>query len=300
MQSVRLDRIAPGATTRFAPSPTGVLHLGHVVNAVWTWGIARAVGGRVLLRLEDHDRGRCRPASEASILEDLEWLGLEPDPRPGERLFRQSDHDHRYRSAVDRLAAAGRVYPCRCSRQDIVRALGVAAPGRFEELRYPGTCRDLGLEPLPGRGLRVVLPGDSIPFEDLRLGPRADTPAEQCGDLLLRNPQGQWTYQLSVTVDDLEDGVDLVVRGEDLVDSTARQILLARLLGRERPPRFVHHPLILDGARKLSKRDGDLGLAVLRAAGWSRERVLGEAARLSGLPAAGPVGPGELGGLFLR
>ena len=280
--------------TRFAPSPTGYLHLGHVSNAVWTWGIARATGGTVLLRIEDHDRGRCRPEYERAIREELEWLGLHPD-----RESRQSDDREVYRAALDRLHRNARVYGCRCSRADIARRTG-SQPADGEELRYPGTCRGLGIPPSEGSGIRVVLGDETIRFDDIRLGQQEHTPARQCGDLLLRDATGNWTYQLCVTADDARQEITLVVRGEDLLSSTGRQILLGKMLGRDHPATFLHHPLIVNREGiKLSKRDRATGIRQLRAAGRSSESVLGEAAWRTGLlPEPQPLGVSELAGLF--
>lgn len=280
--------------TRYAPSPTGYLHLGHVSNAVWTWGIARAAGGTVLLRIEDHDRGRCRPEYERAIREDLEWLGLHPD-----RESRQSDAPEVYREALDRLGRSAGVYGCRCSRADIARRSG-SQPSDGEELHYPGTCRDLGIRPREGVGARVMLSEETVGFDDLRLGPQQQTPARQCGDLLLRDATGSWTYQFCVTVDDARQGITLVIRGEDLLSSTGRQILLGTMLGREQPAAFLHHPLLVnEQGAKLSKRDRATGIRELRGAGRSPESVLGEAAWRTGLlPEPRPVGVSELPGLF--
>jgi glutamyl-Q tRNA(Asp) synthetase len=299
MPPIDLTTLPPRPVTRFAPSPTGFLHLGHVANAVWTWGLAQAAGGRVLLRIEDHDRGRSRPEFERAILEDLDWLGLKGNPV---RPVRQSDHDTAYHRAVLTIGRRTRVYSCRCSRADIARRLAADGLTDVDELRYPGTCRELGLPLTEGLGIRAVLGPDSIAFVDARLGRQRQTPAEQCGDLLLRDATGNWTYQLCVVVDDARQGVNLVIRGEDLLPSTGRQILLARYLGRPVPPTFLHHPLILgaDG-EKLSKRDGATGVRELRAAGKRPEEILGEAAWRTGLiPSARPVAAGELGRLFDR
>lgn len=280
--------------TRFAPSPTGYLHLGHVSNAVWTWGIARATGGTVLLRIEDHDRGRCRPEYERAIRDELEWLGLHPD-----RESRQSDDAEVYREALDRLHRTATVYGCRCSRADIARRTG-SRPADGEELRYPGTCRALGMPPSQGAGVRVILGDETIRFDDLRLGPQEHTPARQCGDLLLRDATGNWTYQLCATADDARQEITLVIRGEDLLSSTGRQILLGNMLGRDHPATFLHHPLILNHEGiKLSKRDRATGIRELRAAGRSPESVLGEAAWRTGLlPEPQPLGVSELAALF--
>lgn len=308
-------RLPPKPLTRFAPSPTYYLHLGHVVNAIYVWGVARALGGRVALRIEDHDRARCRPEYEAAILDDLAWLGFEPDAdaRPADAgarrlaVWRQSDHGDRYDAASAALARTRRLYACRCSRRSIVAARdGDDAAGA--EARYPGTCRPNHPErmdvvvppPEPEVGLRVVMPPGREIFDDALLGPQAQDPSAQCGDLLVRDRHGCWTYQFSVTVDDWRDGVDLVVRGRDLLASTGRQIALARMLGRETPPVFLHHPLVVkpDG-EKLSKSIRDTGVRDLRAAGLSAADVLGRAAHACGLlETPRPLAPRELPALF--
>lgn len=242
--------------TRFAPSPTGYLHLGHVVNAIYVWGIAAARGAEVLLRIEDHDRIRCRPEYERAMLEDLAWLGFTaPDPP----LTRQSDRGAVYEAALDRLRQSHHVYACDCSRRQL------------EDGRYPGRCRTRGLADGPGCGLRVQMPDD-----------------EASGDLLIRDRDGNWTYQFAVTVDDMDQGVTLVIRGDDLESSTSRQVTLAGMLGRATPPDFIHHPLIRkpDG-EKLSKASGDSGIRELRARGASPAEVIALAAVSVGL-SAGP------------
>ena len=296
-------RLRPSPLTRFAPSPTGYLHLGHVANAIYVWGIARALGGRVLLRLEDHDRGRCRAEFETALLDDLEWLGLDPDLGPGEEFRagpsprRQSDCDHVYRSALDRLATRHQVYACACSRKEIAAEAGDLFNG---ESRYPGRCRSRGLPPEGERGLRVVIEDGAERFEDALLGAQEQAPARQCGDLLLRDRLGRWTYQFAVTVDDLRHEIDLVIRGEDLLASTGRQIRLARMLGRAEPPAYLHHPLIRKSSgEKLSKANRDAGIRELRAAGERPAAVLGRAAYLTGLlPEPRDLAPADLAGLF--
>jgi glutamyl-tRNA synthetase/glutamyl-Q tRNA(Asp) synthetase len=277
--------------TRFAPAPTGPLHVGHVLNAIYVWGIARGAGGRVLLRIEDHDRQRSRPEFERGILDDLEWLGFLPDS-PGLAAFgagrcdgRQSTHGDRYDEALAILRGQELLYACDCSRRAIANA-GVAAL-EGEETRYPGTCASKSLPEQPERGVRVRLAPAVERFDDIRHGAMSQQPSEQCGDLLVRDRDGNWTYQFAVTVDDWREGVNLVVRGDDLLASTGRQIQLARLLGRDRPPRFLHHPLIMKApGRKLSKSDGDTGVRDLRAGGLTPAQVIGYAAWLGGLAGA--------------
>jgi glutamyl-Q tRNA(Asp) synthetase len=274
-----------------------------VANAIHVWGIAQAWSGRVLLRLEDHDRGRWRPEYEAAILEDLEWLGLEPDVglpgefRTGRSPFRQSDNDPRYESALQQLGAKFTVYACDCSRKDVAGETDVPD----QETPYSGRCRDRNLAPQEGRGIRVTMDPGSEQFTDMLLGDQRQDPRAQCGDMLLKDRLGNWTYQFAVTVDDLEQNVDLVIRGQDLLASTGRQIRLARMLGRSTPPAYMHHPLIRHGSgAKLSKSNRDTGVRDLRAAGMSPGHVLGQAAHLTGLTdVARELSAEDLGSLFL-
>ena len=278
-----------GFTTRFAPAPTGYLHLGHAVNAVWVWGLARAFGGRVLLRVEDHDRGRCRKEYELALLDDLDWLGLMPDEPTtsafrdeGHRIpLRQSDNTERYVTRLGELERAGRAFVCTCPRSE----------------RYPGTCRYRRLDPAVTPARRVIIEsGHPEQFIDMRLGEQTQDPDLQCGDVPVRDRTGNWTYHFAVVVDDFEQGVDMVIRGEDLLDSTGRQLRLARMIGRGTPPRFLHHPLVrkADG-QKLSKSSRDTGLRDLRDAGHSPQEVLGIAAHYGGLQASPlPVDVGTL------
>ena len=307
-----------GIISRFAPAPTGFLHLGHVVNAVYVWGETRARAqsagsrqGRVLLRIEDHDRQRSRKRFETAILEDLAWLGFAPDEPP----VRQSDRGAIYEAALERLRARGLVYACACSRAaiasehaglkacataDDVSATTVPAVAQAfrpaetfgpaePEFCYPGTCRDHGLAEGPGLGLRVRLAPSVERFVDAQLGPQEQIPSAQCGDLLVRDRDGNWTYQFAATVDDDVQGVTLVVRGVDLLESTGRQLQLARLLGRAEPPEFLHHPLVmkssasaggLEPRQKLSKSDGDTGIRELRERGWTPAQVIERAISL--------------------
>ena len=298
-------RLSSRPLTRFAPSPTGYLHLGHVANAVCVWGIARALGGRVLLRLEDHDRGRCRPEYEAALLDDLEWLGFQPDVatigelRKGPSAFRQSDNGAVYEAELRRLAAEVAVFGCDCSRRDLALEQGDKPD---VETRYSGRCRERGLAAADGRGVRLRIDPGEERFVDGWLGEQMQEPSVQCGDLLLRDRLGNWSYQFAVTVDDLRQEVDLVIRGEDLLSSTGRQLRLGRFLGRREPPVFVHHPLIRKASgAKLSKSAGDSGVRELRAAGLTAGAVLGRAAHAIGLISEPrEVGMGDLAGIFDR
>ena len=268
-----------------------------MVNALWVWQTA----DRVLLRIEDHDRQRSRPEFEAAIVEDLDWLGFVPDGP----AVRQRERGDIYSQALETLKHQELVYGCDCTRAEIARAglkacatsatpdaeTLVAQPlpppfrgGRAaeDELCYPGTCRDRGLADTPGVGLRVRFEPSVERFVDLRHGPQEQRPSEQCGDLLIRDREGNWTYQFAVTVDDYVQGVTHVIRGDDLLASTGRQLQLARLLGRREPPLFLHHALIMKSpTQKLSKSDGDTGVRDLRARGWTPAQVIARARELT-------------------
>ena len=237
---------------------------------------------------------RSRPEFERALLDDLAWLGLEPDATPQ----RQSDRDAIYRQALDQLGAQGLVYACSCSRREIA----AASPGPSVESRYPGTCREKNLPFKTTAVRRIRLPAEAVRFTDLLQGESEQRPHDQCGDLLAIDRDGHWTYQFAVTVDDLEQGIDLVIRGEDLLDSTGRQVLLARMLGRSEPPRFLHHGLLRrpDGA-KLSKSNRDTGVRALRAAGWTPEQVFGQASFEGGIsPTASPLTLRAFGALLVE
>lgn len=253
---------------------------------LYVWGVARAYGARVLLRIEDHDRSRSRPEYEESIVGDMAWLGFEAANRAeSPSSYRQSDSDAAYRSALEGLAKACRVYTCDCTRKQIAQRVEPNADG---ERPYDGRCRGRGLPLIAGSGVRVEIGEGAEEFVDELLGPQEQQPSNQSGDLLLRDRDGQWTYQFAVVVDDLRQGVDLIVRGEDLLASTGRQIRLGRMLGRETPARFVHHPLIFgaDG-RKLSNKTAAAPIGELRGRGAAPQQVLNEAAAAVGLTPPG-------------
>ena len=242
---------------RFAPSPTGPLHAGSLAAALASWLDARAQGGQWRVRFEDIDRPRCVQGADGLILEQLARCGLYPD---GPVIW-QSQRDHVYQAALDRLIAGGFAYPCSCSRRDIEAALAAAgrAHNRFGELVYPGTCRDgSGAKPARALRLRTAIGGHEVVVEwaDRRLGVRHQNLSSEVGDFVLLRADGAWAYQLAVVVDDAETGISDVVRGEDLADNTPRQIYLQRCLALP-TPRYLHTPLVLgrDG-HKLSKQNG--------------------------------------------
>lgn len=249
---------------RFAPSPTGPLHAGSLAAALASWLDARAHGGRWLVRIEDVDTPRCIAGADLAILSQLASCGLLPDEPP----TWQSHRGASYEAALSRLVASGQAYPCACTRSDIARALQAAGQPRERhgEWVYPGTCRPErgGLGDRPGRSMRLRIPdGTQIAWTDRRLGRQEQDLARGVGDFVLHRADGLWAYQLSVVVDDAAQGITDVVRGEDLVDNTPRQLQLQRLLGLP-TPRYMHTPLVLgaDGV-KLSKQNGavavDLG-----------------------------------------
>ena len=289
-----------GITGRLAPSPTGGLHLGHARTFLVAWLASRASagGGRIVLRLEDIDASRVRPEALASIVHDLEWLGLDWDEGP----IRQSNRVPLYVEALERLKSAEGVYPCLCTRADIQRAasaphepIRLDAEGGSLTLEvgpaYPGTCAGRTVAQASelaasGRSFawrfRVANPHQPIAWKDEFLGPIALTPHQVGGDFVVGRSSGEPSYQLAAALDDALMGVDLVVRGDDLIPSTPRQMLIQQALGHA-SPRFFHLPLALapDGQR-LAKRDAALKLETLRGRGVPPEAIVGEVARSCG------------------
>jgi glutamyl-Q tRNA(Asp) synthetase len=259
----------PPPVTRFAPSPTGRLHLGHAFSAMRAHDLARAHGGRFLLRIEDIDPGRTREAYVAGILEDLEWLGLRWDGP----VLRQSARLDVYAAALDRLRARDLIYPCTCTRAEIAAeiAASASAPQGKGPARYPGTCRTRA--PIAGREAawrlrmdRAVEAAGPLFWEDATLG-RIAARAERDGDIVLARRDAPVSYALAATLDDAATGVTHVVRGLDLVPATDVQRLLQALLDLP-TPMYHHHPLLADAdGRRLAKREGAQSLADLRAGG---------------------------------
>ena len=270
---------------RFAPSPTGVLHVGNLRTALLAWLFARSAGARFLMRVEDLDRQRVKPGFEEQQLADLRAIGIDWD---GD-VVRQSERLDRYADALARLERDGLTYPCFCTRAEI-REAASAAHGRLPEGAYPGTCRELTRRERVKReaggrppALRLRAGGERVAFRDALLGERAGV----VDDFVLRRGDGTPAYNLAVVVDDAEQRVGEVVRGADLVDSTPRQLLLARLLGLPEPG-HAHVPLVLgpDGAR-LAKRHGAVTLADRAARGETPAQVVGWMAASVGLAESG-------------
>jgi len=279
--------MTPSPRTRFAPAPTGLLHLGHVVNAVFVWGLARRLGADVVLRIEDHDTQRSRAEFETAILDDLDWLGFAPDRYPtaafraGPCHSRQSERHLFYASTAAALQARELVYGCDCSRQDIAAS---HAAGPLGKTGYPGTCRTRGLPLREGLTWRVRMDGSAETFEDVLLGRVEEDATSAQGDPAIRDRHGNWTYTFAVVADDLDQAITLVVRGDDLRHATPDQIRLGRMLGRATPALFAHHGLVMASpGRKLSKADSASGISDLRKVGWSPARVIGHAAALVSL-----------------
>jgi glutamyl-tRNA synthetase len=287
---------------RFAPSPTGDLHLGSAACALASWLLARSNTGALVLRVEDIDTPRVRAGIEARQLDDLKWLGLDWDEGPDRAgpfgPYRQSERIELYDRALDELARQGLTYFCDCSRADIARAASAPHAGD-EGPRYPGTCRELGLRDRAWKrdpAVRLKTPDRDIALEDRWQGNVGENVWRTVGDFVLRRGDGVYAYQLAVVVDDLAMGVTEVVRGVDLLGSAARQALLCELLG-SRPPRYAHHALIVapDGNR-LAKRASGVSLRDHRDGGARSEEVVGALATALGLaePGSGALTPGEL------
>lgn len=284
---------------RFAPSPSGRMHLGNLFSALLAWLSVRSAGGTLVLRIEDLDPVRCQPAYAWQLMEDLEWLGLTWDEGGGVPSYWQSNRGHCYAAAFDALRAQGLVYPCFCTR---LQRLNEAPHGHEVSSACP--CAALTDQETAERathrppGWRVRVPHKRVSFLDGCQGPCAQDLAKDCGDFPIRRWDGAWAYQLAVVVDDGEMGITQVVRGRDLLSSTPRQLWLYEALGLT-PPEFYHVPLLLapDG-RRLAKRDADLDMGVLRRR-YTPEALLGLLAKLSGQQeTATPVSADELAGRF--
>ena len=295
---------------RFAPSPTGPLHAGSLVAALASWLDAKAHGGQWLVRMEDVDTPRTVPGAAARILQQLAECGLEPD----EPVAWQSTRSALYQQALDQLIAAGLAYPCNCSRKEIEAAIRLAggSRARHTELVYPGTCRqglasgrnaghtayawrlrtDVHMENWPLALVQYThtainsIANNTIPWHDLRLGAQQQDVTTEVGDFVLKRADGCFTYQLAVVVDDGVQGITQVVRGVDLADNTARQILLQSALGLP-TPQYLHTPLVLGAnGEKLSKQNGALALDTSSPA--AALAALQQAAHVLGLPAGTP------------
>ena len=274
--------------TRLAPSPTGALHLGNARTFLVNWLLARKQGWRIVLRIEDIDGPRIKRGADRLAIEDLHWLGIDWDEGP----VRQSQRTQAYDEAINRLLETGRAYPCICSRREA--QLAASAPHAEDgSAPYPGTCRgrfasiDAARAANDGRdpAVRFRVPDETVEFDDVFAGHVRYDVERQLGDFVIRKADGTPAYQLAVVVDDAAAGVTDVVRGDDLLDSTPRQMLLYRALGlNDRIPRYTHLPLVVgpDGKR-LAKRHGDTRLSSYRQRGVAAERIVALLARWCGL-----------------
>ncbi|WP_295068866.1 glutamate--tRNA ligase family protein [uncultured Fibrobacter sp.] len=272
---------------RFAPSPTGYLHEGHLLSALYVWAVAKKWDLKIHLRIEDHDQSRARPAYIAGIREDLAWLGFKYD---SESI--QSARGPIYEAALQKLVDKSLVYPCYCSRKQLLAENPQSETG---EIIYQGKCKHLVIlseasrHPERSEGsskvlfdnsaphnLRFIVPNKVIDWHDLRLGDFHENPKLQCGDFPIRDRDNQWTYQFAVCVDDIDEQITHIVRGEDIRNSTARQIALMEALGRKGRAVYLHHPLIVDdNNKKLSKRELAHSLRQDKEAGITPEMLFG-------------------------
>lgn len=269
-------------TTRLAPSPTGALHLGNARTFLVNWALARRGGWRIILRIEDLDGPRIKPEAKSSIVDTLQWLGLDWDEGP----YAQSDDLSPYRNAMEVLASRGLAFPCRLTRAQIASAASAPQDGAHE-LPYPASLRPKSWERTfreAESNWRFAVPEGVVSFEDRFAGPQAISPAKTIGDFILWTKRGAPAYQLAVVVDDHRQGVTHVVRGDDLLDSAARQLLLYRGLRLAPEPAYIHLPLVIgpDGKR-LSKRHGDSRIEHYRGLGVPAEGVIGLVARWCGV-----------------
>ena len=279
-------------TGRFAPSPSGRMHLGNVFSALLAWLSVRSRGGRMILRMEDLDPDRCRPEYMQTLRDDLDWLGLDWD----EEQTPQSRRMEAYHAEFETLTQLGLVYPCYCSRAELHAA---SAPHASDGTAiYAGTCRSLTPEERARKtrrpAWRVRVPAEQITLHDRLQGDYTENLARDCGDFIVRRSDGVYAYQLAVVTDDAEGGVTEVVRGRDLLSSSPRQIWLQRMLGLP-AVEYCHIPLLIapDG-RRLSKRERDLDLGALRRL-YTPEELIGNLAALANLqPEAAPVCTWEL------
>ena len=288
----------PAVCGRFAPSPSGRMHLGNLWSCLLSWLAARSQGGRMVLRLEDLDPDRCTQAWCDQVMRDLEWLGLDWDNEP----VYQSRRTEAYRAAFAQLEERGLIYPCYCTRAE---RLAASAPHRSDGVVvYDGRCRRLSpkereeLARTRRPAWRVEVPEETVSFVDRIQGPFSQNLARECGDFILRRSDGVYAYQLAVVVDDAAMGVTQVVRGSDLLDSTPRQLWLQEELGLPHPE-YGHVPLLLapDG-RRLAKRDRDQELGELQSR-YTASELVGRLAHLAGLiPEPVPITPAELVPLF--
>ena len=273
--------------TRFAPTPSGYLHLGHVAHCIYVWGIARSLGGTVVMRMEDHDRQRVRFEYIESILQDLEWLGFLPDEgyslSDEDSPYLQSAVQEPYHKALKLLHSLDCTYFCTCSRKQLKERLF----GGLSTLTYDGYCRNRLSQEQQETSIRLKVPDTQLIFWDGFLGRVVQNPEEDHGDLLLVDKRKNFSYNFSVVIDDLRHGVNTIIRGLDLLPATGVQLYLRQLLApKEKLPIFAHHPLLYqkqNPQQKLSKRNWDESISSLRERKFSPSRLIGQVAYELGL-----------------
>lgn len=277
---------------RFAPTPSGHLHLGNAWTALLSWWQIRSEGGEYVLRIEDIDKARSKPEYAAQLVEDLLWLGIDWDEGPDRggpcAPYRQSEREERYDDALRRLLQDGWLYPCYCSRSELMKIASAPHGLGSEGPVYPGSCRRLSADEQAEKAavkvpsMRFAMPDEPLGFVDLLAG-RQETAAGSGGDFVVKRADGMFGYQLAVVLDDAAMGITDVLRGYDLLCSTPRQLWLYAALGLK-PPQFAHVPLLCGPeGQRLSKRDKSLTLAAIREAGTGAEEVVGQLAWLGGL-----------------
>lgn len=291
----------PQHVTRLAPSPTGALHLGNARTFLVNWALARRHGWKVVLRIEDLDSPRTKAGADQQAIDDLRWLGLDWDEGPTWQLPDLAC----YHEALAKLSAAGLIYPCRCTRSQVAAARS-APHGDQHELRYPGTCRPTSPPPAwqsddhdPTIAWRLIVDDAEIAFTDAYAGPQHYNVQQAVGDFIVAAKNGLPAYQLAVVVDDARQGITQVVRGDDLLTSTPRQILLYRMLGLAPLPIYTHLPLVLgEDGHRLAKRHGDTRIALYRELGVPPERVVGLMASWSGMTGCQEMSAAEFADIF--
>ena len=265
--------------TRFAPSATGWLHLGHIFSALCTLAVTRSKDSRWLLRIEDHDRQRSKENYCQGILEDLRWLGMLPE---NSRVERQSLQQEHYQQAFQQLRKRGSVYPCQCSRQEILRRVDQTGKS---ELYYDGHCLHHPPDEGAAVAYRFITGTKQVTFHDQLLGLQKQTPAEQCGDFVILDRKENWTYHFACVVDDIRSNFNAIVRGKDILSSTSRQILLWQALSDKELPAYFHHPLLTDReGLKLAKSRGSSAIALRRKEAVKAETLFAETLAAAGFP----------------
>lgn len=298
---------SPSYIARFAPSPTGYLHLGHVISMAFVFGIAELLSAKVLLRIEDHDGERCQERYVQAILDDMAWLGFIPHNWPSFMQGKASSNEYRQSSCLDlydeilsSLKAKQLAYPCSCSRKDLSAASQEGSEDSGER-PYSGHCRIHPASASSPCGWRFIVPDADIPFSDLVHGPLMQNPSKQCGDFLIKDRRGYYTYNFAVVVDDMRQGINLIIRGNDILPCTGRQLALAQVLQPSpKQPLFLHHPLAYGPeGMKLSKRTLSAGIIQRRLSGDLPAVILGEALHLAGLlPAPLPIKASDIAGVM--